>query len=221
MRVTATDGELQPIVAAASLELEDAEDSEVHAAPTLRRRLSWVPPLALLYALDKLLALLSPAIHFPASLIGMAAIVALLLAAEHHRPALAVAVELWFRPGVVRAAPVCITRLSWVLGCRLSTPGVRCAAPSPQDFVHCWLPLWYIPAIVCIPLAVQPLSGGWLNCDYCQAAAAVFLPWGACCGGAGCCPAVLQALTATLLTTPNLQPRLQAPPWPRQLPWYC
>lgn len=99
MRIT--DSELQPIVAAASLEVEDAEDSEVHAAPTLRRRLAWVPPLALLYSLDKLLALASPIIHFPASLIGMATIVALLLAAQRHLPARAVAAELWFRPGVV------------------------------------------------------------------------------------------------------------------------
>ena len=106
MRATATDGELQPIVAAASLEVEDTDDSEVHAAPTLRRRLAWVPPLALLYGADKLLALVSPVIHFPASLIGMAAIVALLLAAQRHRPALAVAAELWFRPGVVSWATV-------------------------------------------------------------------------------------------------------------------
>lgn len=103
MRATAADSERQPIVGAASLELEDAEESELHAPPTLRRRLAWVPPLALLYCLDKLLALLTPLIHFPASLIGMATIVALLLAAESRRPALAVAAELWFRPGVVGA----------------------------------------------------------------------------------------------------------------------
>ncbi|PRW39064.1 plastidal glycolate glycerate translocator chloroplastic [Chlorella sorokiniana] len=69
----------------------------------------------------------------------MAAIVALLLAAGRHRPALAVAAELWFRPGV--------------------------------DFVHRWLPLWYIPAIVGIPLAIQPLSGAALA----KAAALVLL----------------------------------------------
>ncbi len=111
MRITATDGELQPIVATASLEVEeveDTEDGEVHLAPTLRRRLAWVPPLALLYVLDKLLALLSPLIHFPASLLGMAAIVALLLAAQRQQPSLALAAELWFRPGVVsRAGTLC------------------------------------------------------------------------------------------------------------------
>ncbi|KAI7841491.1 hypothetical protein COHA_004884 [Chlorella ohadii] len=142
MRITATDGELQPIVASASLEVEDVEDtedSELPLAPTLRRRLAWVPPLLLLYVLDKLLGLLSPLIHFPASLIGMAAIVALLLAAQRQRPSLALAAELWFRPGV--------------------------------DFVHAWLPLWYIPAIVGIPLAVQPLSGAALA----KAAALVLL----------------------------------------------
>ena len=65
-----------------------------------------MPPLALLYSLDKLLALLTPLIHFPASLLGMTAIVAALLAADRRRPPLAAAAELWFRPGVVRRRAV-------------------------------------------------------------------------------------------------------------------
>ena len=146
-------------MAAASLELEDAEDSEVHAAPTLRRRLAWVPPLALLYALDKLLALLSTVIHFPASLIGMAAIVALLLAAERRRPALAVAVELWFRPGVVRAAPVCRTGCSWVLGCRLSTPGAHRPVPPPRRILC---------TAGCRSGTFRPLCASHLLCSPCQ-----------------------------------------------------
>jgi hypothetical protein len=83
--------------------------------------------VALLMLVDMALkALLRPLIDFPSALIGMAAIVALFVAARRWRPALGAAAHLFFQPAV-----------AWV--------------------AHKWLPCFYAPALVTLPLAARPL----------------------------------------------------------------
>ena len=67
-------------------------------------------------------------LQFPAALLGLAAILALLLALTRHRPPAAAALTALASPAV-----------DWV--------------------TLVWLPLFYSPALVTFPLAVQPLAG--------------------------------------------------------------
>ncbi|KAL4419303.1 hypothetical protein ABPG77_001635 [Micractinium sp. CCAP 211/92] len=110
-----------------ALSVEEVQRCSVHS---LRSTTGWALPVALLYLADKVLAAAArlARISFPSALLGMAAIVAALLAARRWRPTAAEAVVAFFRPGV-----------DWV--------------------AHQWLPTFYIPALVTLPLAVAPLSG--------------------------------------------------------------
>ncbi|KAL4440550.1 hypothetical protein ABPG75_003551 [Micractinium tetrahymenae] len=80
----------------------EVEELQASATPSLRSTAGWALPVALLYVADKLLAAAARLawIAFPSSLIGMAGIVAVLLALQRWRPAAAEAAIAFFRPGV-------------------------------------------------------------------------------------------------------------------------